>query len=447
MVGNGLRYPEDEYYTLRRVFEKEEFRGQQREIIRDAMAGEDLLVLLPTGYGKSLTYQLPAVTVTHGCTIVISPLLALMRNQVDELRRKGVEARTLNSTTSPEESIVIYRDLASGHPKTRLLYISPEKSSERSLRQKIHTLYLQRELTRIVVDEAHCCVQWGHTFRGEYAQLGFFKTRYPSVPVTALTATATEAMRDEIISILNLPRHRLRVYSASVNRDNLHYEVRYFTDESVVEDISRFVHQYNRRRRVQRDLGVCDSSGAGIVYCRTRADCDGMANVLRRQGIGAVSFHSGLGDHRKQSILQSWLDNDPAYQVIVATIAFGMGVDKPDVRFVIHANLPNNIESYYQESGRAGRDNRAARCILYYSKHDAEYLLKLQRNKPSGGGAESLINYCQSYTQCRHLVVARYFEKNVPHEPSKQWCDRACDFCKDSADLEVRYKKWLESVE
>jgi RecQ family ATP-dependent DNA helicase len=424
-------------YTLTRLFGKQSFRGCQEEIINAAIEGNDILVILPTGHGKSLTYQLPAVAVGHGCTLVISPLLSLMYNQVVALQQMGVNAITLNGDTSMATRRRIWTDLECGHPQIRLLYVSPELCATDSFRGVIDRLIQHNELNRIVIDEAHCCVEWGHSFRKSYAQLGYFKDKYRHIPISAITATAPDQSKAEIIRILKLPNQpKLKTFTASVNRPNLHYEVRFMHGEEVIKDIVSFLTTYKKRLR---KLGS-KTFGAGIVYCRRRYTTQALAHILQAHGIGAQAFHAQLSSKEKSTIMQKWIDNEPDFQVIVATIAFGMGVDKPDVRFVLHYDLPSNIESYYQGSGRAGRDNKSARCILYYSREDSVMLKELRKDTSSPLGLEKLLQYCESSNRCRHLIIAEYFENGVPVEPDERWCNYACDYCKDEDDLKNRIK-------
>jgi RecQ family ATP-dependent DNA helicase len=364
---------------LKNVFLKDKFRAKQEEIVKCALAGHDILVLLPTGYGKSLTYQLPAVAASSGCTIVVSPLLALIDNQVESLQRLGVTAVSLNSRTPSQERGRIATDLLSPQgPQTRLLYVSPELCATATFQSLVSKLVSRGSLNRVVIDEAHCCVEWGLSFRADYKGLGYFKQTYPHIPVTAVTATAPTLVKRAIIDILCLPVPR--IFTATVNRPNLHYEVRYLGGEDKLYDLIKFVRGYRSRRK----RNSSSSSGSGIIYCRTKQTTEALAGVLRQEGFGAQAFHAGLPERVKSDVLNFWISNDASYQIVVATVAFGMGVDKPDVRYVVHFDLPNSLDEYYQGSGRAGRDGRAARCILYYSHGDSSHLCNLQHRNGTG---------------------------------------------------------------
>lgn len=424
-------------FTLKTIFKKEKFRGLQKEIVSAALHNHDIFVLLPTGHGKSLTFQLPAVAKSHGCTLVISPLVALMDAQVSALRDLGVAAGTLNSLVPLNERRVLLDDLVCGHPKTRLLYVSPELCATESFRKVVAKLVKNCELNRIVVDEAHCIVDW-NGFRAPYKELGYFKRTYPHIPMTVLTATASPSAVDRIKGILGLSSTRLKSFTTSINRPNLHFEVRFTEQNDVQHDIVNFLLDFNNRRQ----LNGSGSSGAGIIYCRKRDTAERIADGLRRAGINAHPFHSEINKNEKARTLKGWISNTAGYQVIVATIAFGMGIDKPDCRFVIHYDMPNDIQSYYQACGRAGRDNRAARCILYYSRQDTRNLARLRNdtnpNDPGYLGFQKIVNFCESVTRCRHLYLAECFGEKVPDIPSKEWCDRACDYCKDKRGLRSR---------
>lgn len=301
----------------------------------------------------------------HGCTIVISPLLALIEDQVNALRAKNVRASFLSHNQTPQEKNAVYDDLSRGHPKTRLLYVSPETFVREKFRKYLKIMVRQRELNRLVVDEAHCCVEWGQDLRRDYGKLGFFRQEYPHIPVTAVTASAPPRLRVGILSLLNLGG--VKTYVLSANRPNLHYEVHYMSPPEAERDVVQFLRTYNQRRAKDHP------PGAGIIYCNSRDFTKAFASRLRDAGFGALAFHAEIPPSEKTSIMQRWQANDADAQIIVATITFGMGIDKPDVRFVIHLDLPKTLEACYQESGRAGRDNKAARCILYFSPESVRF--------------------------------------------------------------------------
>ncbi|KAB5582480.1 P-loop containing nucleoside triphosphate hydrolase protein [Coniochaeta sp. 2T2.1] len=457
---NSFTNIKDIDWTLRRQFNKSTFRPNQREIILAALAGKDVFVQAATSFGKSLCFQLPAVVDT-GITIVVSPLLSLMMNQVEALRAANVDARTLNSNTPQQERDHIYKDLASGHPRTRLLYVSPEMCAYDSFRNRLKVVYAQRELARVAVDEAHCISEWGHDFRKEFRQLSWFRETFPDVPIMCLTATANDQVRLDVLSTLGLDKNpaNLASFTMTAHRPNLHLEIRYTSDEAD-DRFSDFVHWlkgvYERRRQSDRvaeleAAGERPESVPGIIYTTSRNECDLLAWVLRAEGIGAQPFHAKLSKEQKEETLARWIADEKGWEVVVATTAFGMGIDKDNVRFVVHWRLPKSFEGYYQEAGRAGRDGNASYCFLYYSREDRDRTTSLvMRDVPKEGAnrkarmetVQSLVNYCENTEGCRHAAITRYFgEKEVPQ------CDFACDVCKDPAEVRRRMRKGLVSEE
>ncbi|KAF3936472.1 hypothetical protein ABW19_dt0207974 [Dactylella cylindrospora] len=409
---------------------------------------------------NSLCYQLPAL-IEHGITIVVSPLLSLMSNQVSALRKAGVLAASLNSTTNRDEKRQIMEDLECGHPKTRLLYVTPELCATNNFRNKLKIIHRHRELSRIAIDEAHCISEWGHEFRPTFKELSYFKREFPTVPIMALTATATARVRQDIISILGLPEPpELKLFTISTYRPNLHYEVRYKSDDDDhFEDLLDFFQRCYQRRELRNDKAKFTdriTSFSGIIYCIKRDTCEALAARLREKGIGAKPYHAGLDTAEKERVLHNWRFNEPGYDVIVATTAFGMGIDKPDVRFVIHWQIPKSFEGFYQEAGRAGRDGKAALCMLYYGREDRDrnlHLLNLDLQKkrkkdntvPDEAmdrirSFEKLVNYCEATSKCRHAIISDYFgESNAPT------CNYACDWHKEPQWLENRKRRGLAS--
>ncbi|KAF7298698.1 ATP-dependent DNA helicase [Mycena indigotica] len=451
----------DCHRVLTKVFGHADYKGKQREIVEAAVRGADIFVLAPTGMGK----EFPAVADTHGITIVVSPLLALMKNQVSALRAKSVNAVALTSETDKEEKEEIVRDLSSGHPINRLLYITPEKLLRSEFLNTLDTVYENQELNRLVIDEAHCISEWGHDFRAEYRRLGIFRRRFNDVPIMALTATATPTVQADIIRSLEMSSDHLVKVVHPFNRSNLFYEVRYLgtpNQASQFADILNFILTiYERRERVS----------AGIIYCRTRAGCDELSTFLRGNGVKSKPYHRGLRPSQLDSTLREWTSGGGAgsgsVDVVCATIAFGLGIDKGDVRYIIHYDLPKSLEGYYQETGRAGRDGSAARCVLYYSREDAirvkrlisanqtkRTTMALQSDGPepsqrSVDSFRSLIDLAESTTLCRHVAICRYFGEAIDSSDAgmvRKYCNKMCDICKNPAKTKGLHQK-LSSLE
>ena len=390
---------------LKRVFGHAAFRGAQEEIVLHVAAGGDALVLMPTGGGKSLCYQLPAL-LRQGTAIVVSPLIALMQDQVAALRQLGVRAAFLNSTLGAREALLIERDFGAG--TLDLLYVAPE----RLMMPRMLELAARSKLALFAIDEAHCVSQWGHDFRPEYLQLSVLHERFPGVPRIALTATADPHTRAEIVHRLALDEARL--FISSFDRPNIRYTV---------------VEKLDARAQVLRFIREQHPGEAGIVYCLSRKKVDETAAWLVGQGIAALPYHAGM-DPAARAAHQERFQRDEG-QVIVATIAFGMGIDKPDVRFVAHLDLPKSIEAYYQETGRAGRDGEPADAWMTYGLGD---LVNLRRMLEQSEGSEefrrvsfskldALLGFCES-AGCRRVRLLHYFgEEGEP-------CGN-CDTCLD----------------
>ena len=386
--------------ALKRWFGFDDFRPLQAEIVADTLAGRDVLALLPTGGGKSLCFQLPAV-MTDGLTVVISPLVALMKDQVDGLLTAGVPATALNSSLTVAEMQSRRAALARG--ETKLLYLAPE----RLVLEGMFEALARWKVARFVVDEAHCISEWGHDFRPDYRALAALRERFPGVPIMALTATATDRVRDDIVRLLRL-REPAR-YVASFDRPNLVYRVvpKARTTESLIVWL-----------RARPDA-------SGIVYVPSREGAERLAQRLARSGITAVPYHAGLEPATRARNQERFARDD--VRVVCATIAFGMGIDKSNVRFVVHTDLPKSVEGYYQESGRAGRDGVAAECILYYSRAD---VLRSERYLEPGDALgraqlEQIRRYAES-AACRRRTLLAHFGEAYP-APSCGGCDACLD--------------------
>jgi len=388
---------------LREMFGYAEFRGHQEAIIAAAVAGDDSLVLMPTGGGKSLCYQIPAL-VRDGVGIVVSPLIALMEDQVSALREAGVAAAFLNSTLRRAEQSDVIADLR--HGRLKLLYLAPE----RLLQEETQALLREVTLSIIAIDEAHCVSQWGHDFRAEYLGLNVLKEWFPGVPRMALTATATLPTRAEIVARLDLDAPR--VFVSSFDRPNIRYAV------SAKTDARRQLLEFLRHRRGE----------SGIVYCLSRDKTESIAEWLVEQGFAALPYHAGLPAATRAQNQRRFLMEDSL--IIVATIAFGMGIDKPDVRFVAHLDLPKSIEAYYQETGRAGRDGEPADAWMVYGLQDVVQLAQFvaasdadeQHKRRERAKLDALLGWCE-VTECRRRPLLEYFG-----EPREEACGN-CDNC------------------
>ncbi len=409
--------------TLRRVFGYHAFRPLQREIIEDSLAGRDVFALLPTGGGKSLCFQLPALR-RAGLTVVISPLIALMKDQVDALRSNGVGAACLNSALDDASRRETWRRLHRG--EIRLLYIAPERLFAGTLLDEL----ARWQLGAVAVDEAHCISEWGHDFRPEYRQLSQLRERFPAVPFLALTATATQRVRDDIVRQLHL--REPATYVASFNRPNLTYRVEAKGQTS--DRIARFA-----RARPKE---------AGIVYCASRNATESLAERLVKEGVRALPYHAGLSPETRAANQERFLRDE--VQVMCATIAFGMGINKPNVRFVLHHDLPKNIEGYYQETGRAGRDGLPSECVLYFSPGDVAKQIafideKTDENERAVASAQlrQMVHYAEA-SGCRRESLLGYFGETFP----PGGCG-GCDNClspREDYDGTVHAQKFLSCV-
>ncbi|XP_026523244.1 ATP-dependent DNA helicase Q5 isoform X1 [Notechis scutatus] len=432
--------------TLTKVFGFNSFKTSlQGSATMTVVKGEkDAFVCMPTGAGKSLCYQLPAV-LAKGITIVISPLISLIQDQVDHLLSLKVRVSSFNSKMSAQERKAILADLTSDHPKIKLLYITPEMAASASFRPSLERLMSQNLISYLVVDEAHCVSQWGHDFRPDYLHLGSLRCRMPNISCIALTATATKQVQEDIIALLKL-KQPVATFRTPCFRPNLFYDVQF--KDLLADPYENLKDFCLKSLGQQNELG--GYPGCGIIYCRMRDACEQVSIELSNRGVKAKAYHAGLKLVERTSIQNEWMEEK--FPVIVATISFGMGVDKPNVRFVAHWNISKSMAGYYQESGRAGRDGNPSSCRLYYSHTDREqicFLIKKEMTTLQGKRGslkesdkavmknfEAMVAFSEDLV-CRHAAIANYFGDDVPQ------CNRSCDYCKNP----VAVKKQVEALQ
>jgi len=408
---------------LKTHFGYDEFRPLQEEIIHNVLDKKDSLVLMPTGGGKSLCYQLPALTF-EGITLVISPLIALMKDQVDSLKENGISAAYINSSLSTAEiSEIKYKVMNNG---VKILYIAPERLAMNEFRDFLNNIIIDL----VAVDEAHCISEWGHDFRPEYRNLKKLKTLFPGVPIIALTATATRRVSDDIVRQLSLEDGG--IFTSSFNRENLSFSI--LRKKDAFDKLVKLLEKHKGE--------------SAIIYCFSRKDTETIAESLKTEGFNAMPYHAGLDQETRANTQDRFVKDK--IDIIVATIAFGMGIDKPDIRLVVHYTFPKTLEGYYQEIGRAGRDGLPSRCVMFYSygdtiKHDF-FIKKIEDEAAQNHAREKLdqvVNYCE-IPDCRRKYLLKYFDEDYKKDNCK-----GCDNClseKITFDATIVAKKILSAI-
>lgn len=419
------------------IFGHHRFRINQHEIVNAVLSKKDVLVTMPTGGGKSLCYQLPAIY-SDSITVVVQPLISLIEDQLTILRGLGITVEFLGQ--SVENLPTIHEDLESVNPKTKILFMTPEKLmlNEKTMGVLV-SLYQRKRIHLFVVDECHCVSQWGHEFRPQYKELRILKEKFPLVPILALTATATPSVKEDILNVLHMKSPNLVCFTSSFNRPNIYYDIRKKTFKKVIDDIDVCLKEYN-------------PDDSGIIYCLSKPDCEEVSNNLRSRGYKCDYYHADLSLEDRQDIQHRWMSGD--LQFLCATIAFGMGVNKPDVRFVIHHSIPKSIEGYYQESGRVGRDGKSSTCILFFGMKDKMRLETMihgsYRNsdnmsqralKSNLDKLREMVSFCENTVDCRRKQLTEYFgeKMEIPE-------DHKCGMCDNCLDASQIYRKDMKQI-
>ncbi|XP_053385298.1 ATP-dependent DNA helicase Q1-like [Mercenaria mercenaria] len=405
---------------LKSVFGIDALRPMQLQTMNVTMSGKDCILIMPTGGGKSLCFQLPAL-LSKGITLVVSPLVSLMEDQVMALQTYNIDATLLNASSDKDTVKRVQEAMIDHNATLKLLYVTPEKlSKSKRFMARLEKMYKVGRFARLVIDEVHCCSQWGHDFRPDYKFLGIMKRQFPDVPILGLTATATTSVLEDVKKILNIQNCLL--FRASFNRPNLFYEVREkpSVHKELMEDIQRLINtKFNNQ--------------SGIIYTFSRKESEDVTVDLQSRGIKAGCYHADLSPRERSRVHKAWIENK--IHVVVATVAFGMGIDKPDVRFVIHHSLSKSMENLYQESGRAGRDDKKSHCIIYYRLQDVLRQSAMVMAEQTGlNNLYGIMTYCTDVSKCRRSVIARYFGE--VWEPSQ--CNKMCDHCNSNYQVEKK---------